>query len=335
MSHDIFLSHSSKDKAAAVLFCEAMEAAGLRVWMAPRNLTDCESTWPAKLVQAIRDARALVLLLSNSANASHQVEREVGVADNAGIMIIPIRIEDVQGSDGLAFYLATAQWLDAFPARPGSQLSRTVKAVESRVRRAPSMSPGSRARQGAATEVTAGPRAASAVAAPSSRAGFAPLLLIALGGAATAAVVATLAYSDRTGYPASHGADSANSADRTITPRAVSSASCAPDARWRLRQAPGAGDIPGEAQVTSDGGFAVSGQSIDLADVSGIRRSAIGKVQGWFDVSGRNVQCHEIGSTHKYCCELGLVQRSDISSRLLSEGWANGIVQTATEKSVP
>ncbi len=38
MAHEVFLSYSSKDRAAADAVCRALETAGLKVWIAPRDV---------------------------------------------------------------------------------------------------------------------------------------------------------------------------------------------------------------------------------------------------------------------------------------------------------
>lgn len=38
MAHDVFISHSAKDKEAAHGLCAGLEARGLRCWIAPRDI---------------------------------------------------------------------------------------------------------------------------------------------------------------------------------------------------------------------------------------------------------------------------------------------------------
>jgi len=38
MSHDIFISYSSKDKPIADGICASLETAGIRCWIAPRDI---------------------------------------------------------------------------------------------------------------------------------------------------------------------------------------------------------------------------------------------------------------------------------------------------------
>ena len=66
------------------------------------------------IVDAIHNAKALVLVFSGHANASPQIEREVERAINQRIPVIPLRIEDVAPDKALEYFLSTPHWLDAF-----------------------------------------------------------------------------------------------------------------------------------------------------------------------------------------------------------------------------
>jgi hypothetical protein len=110
---DVFLSYSSKDKPAADAACHALEAAGIRCWMAPRDIIP-GAEWGASIVKAIAGAKAMVLIFSGNANASRQVTREVERAVNKGIPVIPVRIQDIMPTESLEYFLSTPHWLDAF-----------------------------------------------------------------------------------------------------------------------------------------------------------------------------------------------------------------------------
>ena len=53
-----------------------------------------------------------LLVLSKDSNASSQVLREVEIAVQNNLVIIPVRIEDIMPSGGMSYYLATMQWID-------------------------------------------------------------------------------------------------------------------------------------------------------------------------------------------------------------------------------
>ncbi len=129
MAHDVFISYSSKDMAAGEAVCAALEGRGLRCWIAPRDIVPGIG-WAKSIVRAIGQSRIMVLVFSENANRSPQIEREVERAVNKGIPIIPLRIENVQPSEALEYFLSSPHWLDAFKPPLGQHLDRLAEAVK-------------------------------------------------------------------------------------------------------------------------------------------------------------------------------------------------------------
>jgi hypothetical protein len=112
MNFDVFISHSSKDKQAADATCAALEAAGIRCWIAPRDVRP-GNDYAAEIVGAINACRLMVVIVSSSSNQSRQVPREVEQAVRKGVPIIPMRIEDVDLNLSMGYFLDSIHWLDA------------------------------------------------------------------------------------------------------------------------------------------------------------------------------------------------------------------------------
>jgi hypothetical protein len=112
MAHDVFISYSVKDKAVADAVCATLEAGGLRCWIAPRDVKP-GGTWAQEIVQAIGGSRVLVLIFSSHSDNSEMVNRELDIATDCRLAIIPFRIEDITPSGETRFYLAGKHWLDA------------------------------------------------------------------------------------------------------------------------------------------------------------------------------------------------------------------------------
>src|SRR5689334_17458059 len=98
MAHDVFISHSKHDATVADAICHRLEAAGIRCWIAPRDIRPGQN-WSGAIVQAINQASIMVLVFSQHANESPQVLRELERAANKGAAIIPFRIEDLIPND--------------------------------------------------------------------------------------------------------------------------------------------------------------------------------------------------------------------------------------------
>lgn len=112
MAHDVFISYSVKDKAVADAVCATLEAGGLRCWIAPRDVSP-GGTWAQEIVQAIGGSRVLVLIFSSHSDNSEMVNRELDIATDCRLAIIPFRIEGITPSGETRFYLAGKHWLDA------------------------------------------------------------------------------------------------------------------------------------------------------------------------------------------------------------------------------
>ena len=64
MAHDVFISHSTKDKAVSDAVCAALENAGIRCWIAPRDVLPGRS-FPGEITRGIETSKAMVLVFSN------------------------------------------------------------------------------------------------------------------------------------------------------------------------------------------------------------------------------------------------------------------------------
>jgi hypothetical protein len=130
MSHDVFISYSSKDKPIADGVCANLEAAGVRCWIAPRDISSGED-WPTAITEAIAISQVMVLVFSAHSNSSEQVSRELFLAANSKVVIIPFKIEDVQPEPGKLFFLGRTHWLDAMNPPTQAQINQLVERVGS------------------------------------------------------------------------------------------------------------------------------------------------------------------------------------------------------------
>jgi hypothetical protein len=128
MAHDVFISYSSKDKPIADAVCARLESAGIRCWIAPRDILP-GMEWGASIVEAIEVAHLMVLVLSAHADASPQILREVERAVNKELRIVPLRIEDFTPGKNLEYFLGTPHWLDAITPPFDSHLEQIVHTV--------------------------------------------------------------------------------------------------------------------------------------------------------------------------------------------------------------
>src|SRR3974377_1992042 len=109
MDFDAFISYSSKDKTAADAACAVLKSAGVRCWIAPRDIRP-GMEYAAAIVEAIDYCRAMVLIFSADANKSAQISREIEHAVKKGVPIVPVRIENIEPTKGWRCCLAHCRW---------------------------------------------------------------------------------------------------------------------------------------------------------------------------------------------------------------------------------
>lgn len=128
MAEKVFISHSKFDKSIAEMICNSLEAEGINCWIAPRDIP-YGNDWAGEISSAIENSSLFIFILSEHSNASRQCPKEITVADNVGIPIVCVKIDDVEMSQGLKYHLSTQQilFLDA------SNIKEELKIVTSAI----------------------------------------------------------------------------------------------------------------------------------------------------------------------------------------------------------
>ena len=109
----VFVSYATADRKKALSVCKAVERRRVNCWISTRDVKPGENYQEA-IVRSIRDARAMVLVFSESANNSDEIKKELSLASRYHVPLMALRIEDVEPSDAFAYELSTRQWIDAF-----------------------------------------------------------------------------------------------------------------------------------------------------------------------------------------------------------------------------
>ena len=137
MAHDIFIGHATRDQTAAEAACQALESAGLRCWIAPRDAPN-GIDWSGADLAAIKSAKAFVLIFSSAANGKPHLALQVARAIDYDVPIIPVRIEPVETEAGLEDLLPAPDWLEAstgpFASHLGALVALTRRAVARKAR---------------------------------------------------------------------------------------------------------------------------------------------------------------------------------------------------------
>lgn len=107
----IFISHSSKDADIALKICEILERNGKNCFIAPRDIR-MGKEYAEEIVNGIDNAEAMILLMSENANKSPHVLREVERAVSKSVPILVYALEKVQLSKSMEYFLMSHQWMN-------------------------------------------------------------------------------------------------------------------------------------------------------------------------------------------------------------------------------
>jgi hypothetical protein len=129
MAHDVFVSYSSRDQGTALALVNGLESAGVRCWIAPRDIK-AGDVWAQAIVTAITAARVMVVVFSSHANRSGHVVNEVDAAIRKGASVIPFRIENVMPEGAMEYHLRTRHWLDALTPDQNRHVADLVATVQ-------------------------------------------------------------------------------------------------------------------------------------------------------------------------------------------------------------
>jgi tetratricopeptide (TPR) repeat protein len=126
-SRPIFISYASADRTQALKVCKALERRGTSCWISVRDVAP-GANYQESIVQALRTARAVVLVFSGAANSSDEIKKELSLASRYHVPVIALRLHDVEPSDAFAYELSTRQWIDGFAG-----WDRSIETLASRI----------------------------------------------------------------------------------------------------------------------------------------------------------------------------------------------------------
>jgi hypothetical protein len=138
MAHDVFISHSKRDRAVADAVRAALERRGLRCWNSPRT-SRRGPEGAEEISRAIDECRAVVLLFSTNGAASLQVLGEVEQAIARDLPLVPVRIDEVAVSRVFSQYVSPDRWIEAIGSRREAGIDTLATSVASLLGRGASL----------------------------------------------------------------------------------------------------------------------------------------------------------------------------------------------------
>lgn len=113
MAHQVFISFSSKDVEVATRIRAGLEARHIPCWMSTRDVP-VGADFQESIIDALEKAKVMVLVFSTNANNSKEMKKELVLAGEYELPVLPVRIEKVLPSGAFRFQFTTRQYLDLF-----------------------------------------------------------------------------------------------------------------------------------------------------------------------------------------------------------------------------
>lgn len=125
----IFISHSSKDARSAEKVCMLLEKAGHKCFIAPRDIPSGKE-YAQELMRGIERSDAMVLMLSENANRSPHVLREVEHAASRSLPILVYKLEEVTLTKSMEYFLMTHQWINQKAGKDYEVIVQSIKNMQ-------------------------------------------------------------------------------------------------------------------------------------------------------------------------------------------------------------
>ncbi len=128
-SADVFISYSREDKERVLDLAERLRAAGVSVWIDQGGI-DGATLWGEEIVNALDQAKVLLLAVSSAAARSHNVAKEVVLVSERKGHILPVDLEPTTIPPGLKYALAGIQHVEYFQGDPDQNLKTILRSLE-------------------------------------------------------------------------------------------------------------------------------------------------------------------------------------------------------------
>lgn len=130
VDYRVFISYASEDKNIADNLCAKLEANGIKVWYAPRNIISDD--YASAIVDAITHSSHFVVILSKNSLQSNHVLNEIDLAFQEigrNIHFCPLKIDEEELGPAFRYYLSRQHWMDAHVPPLEKRLDEFVKSI--------------------------------------------------------------------------------------------------------------------------------------------------------------------------------------------------------------
>jgi len=125
---DVFISYKAEETAEALWVKTSLEQNGISCWMAPTSIPG-GSSYAKEITHAIENCKVFVLILSQQAQLSTWIPKEIDMALNYRKIILPFMIENCKLVDDFNFYLNNVQRYEAY-LNKASAIEMMIKQIQ-------------------------------------------------------------------------------------------------------------------------------------------------------------------------------------------------------------
>jgi TolB-like protein/Flp pilus assembly protein TadD len=129
MTADVFVSYSREDKDRVLSLTSKLREAGISLWIDQGSI-DGATMWSEEIVNALENAKVLLLMVTERSVNSHNVVKEVALASERKSHILPIHLEPTHIPASLKYPLAGIQHIEYFQGDQEDNLKNVLRSLE-------------------------------------------------------------------------------------------------------------------------------------------------------------------------------------------------------------
>jgi adenylate cyclase len=126
---DVFISYSREDKERVLALTAKLQAAGVPLWMDVGGI-DGATMWGEEIVNALENAKVLLLMVTESAVRSHNVAKEVVLASERKGNILPVHLEPTRIPPNFRYPLAGIQHVEYYQGDADENFRTILRSLE-------------------------------------------------------------------------------------------------------------------------------------------------------------------------------------------------------------
>ncbi len=126
---DVFISYSRDDKDRVLELASRLRSAGVSIWIDQGGI-DGAALWGEAIVNALDQAKVLLLMVSEAAVRSHNVAKEVVLTSERKGHILPVLLEPTVIPPGLKYPLAGIQQIELFQGDREQNVQSILRSLE-------------------------------------------------------------------------------------------------------------------------------------------------------------------------------------------------------------